>query len=299
MFDYKLLEALALVIDEGGFEKAARKLHITQSAVSQRVKMLEETVGQILVTRTLPPLATEAGLKLQAHYRKVRLLEEELPPEVPEPAGTSVKTLAIGVNADSLATWFLDAVEEVIRDQHLILDLRVDDQEQTHKLLQNGQVCACISTYGKPLQGCRVEYLGKMRYGLFCTPSFAEKWFPDGFNLDAVRLAPALVFNRQDNLNTLILEKLFQIDPSALPTFYVPSSEKFVDCILRSLCYGAIPDQQSEPLRRQGRLIELAPAGKVNVPLHFHCWNLDSTTMKHFTDSFIANARQLLQVFTR
>lgn len=294
MIDYKLLEALALVIEEGGFEKAAQRLHLTQSAVSQRVKMIEESTGQILVTRTLPPLATDAGLTLLAHYRKVKLLEDDLAPETFRPPASLPTTLAVGVNADSLATWFLDAAADIAEKHNFIFDIHVDDQEQTQKLLQNGQVCSCISTYPKQLQGCRVERLGSVEYGLYCTPHFAEKWFSSGFGWDTLQMAPTIRFNRQDNLNTLFFQRLFGTEPRSLPTFYVPSSEKFVDCVLRSLCYGIIPAQQSKPLSGNGLLIDLAPASKIEIDLYFHCWNLKSKTLEIFTREFIARARQLL-----
>lgn len=294
MIDYKLLEALALVIEEGGFEKAAHRLHLTQSAVSQRVKLLEEVTGQILATRTLPPLATEAGLRMLAHYRKVKLLEEDLVPEISREAAPPATSLSLGVNADSLATWFLESVEEIIEEHHLVLDLYVDDQEQTQKLLQNGKVSGCISTHPRPLQGCRADYLGSMRYGLYCTPRFAERWFPQGLDIEAITSAPTIRFNRQDNLNSIIFSRLFQADPGPLPTFYIPSSEKFVDWILKSLCYGTLPAQQSGSLCGEGRLIDLAPSAKVEVELYFHCWNLKSKTIENFSRQFIGRARELL-----
>jgi len=297
MIDYKLLEALALVIAEGGFEKAANRLYITQSAVSQRVKMLEEAAGQILVTRTLPPLATEAGLRMLAHYRKVKLLEDDLQPEISKISAGSPATLALGVNADSLATWFLDAVEGIIKGHNIILDIRVDDQEQTQKLLQNGVVCGCVSTHSRPLQGCRVEQLGSMAYGLYCTPLFAQKWFREGFDVSSIGAAPTIRFNRVDNLNDIFFHRLFHRDLGPLPTFYVPSSEKFVDCVLRSLCYGTIPSQQSQALCLEGLLLDLAPSCKVEVELYYHCWNLKSKTIENFTGQFVAKTREILRAF--
>ena len=56
MLDYKHIEALAKVIQEGGFERAAQALFLTQSAVSQRVRQLEESSGQILKTSLSPDL---------------------------------------------------------------------------------------------------------------------------------------------------------------------------------------------------------------------------------------------------
>ncbi len=294
MIDYKLLEALALVIEEGGFEKAAQRLHLTQSAVSQRIKLIEESMGQILVTRTLPPLPTEAGLTLLTHYRKVKLLEDDLTPEISSIPAPRPTTLAVGVNADSLATWFLEAAAEIAIQYDFIYDIHVDDQEQTHKLLQNGQVCGCISTHPQQLQGCRVERLGSFEYGLFCSPYFWQKWFSPGFGWDTLQSAPTIRFNRQDNLNTLFFRRLFGAEPRSIPTFYVPSSETFVDCILRGLCYGTVPALQSRPLSDGGLLVDLAPACKIDIDLYFHCWNLKSKTLETFTREFVAGARQLL-----
>ncbi|WP_323961033.1 LysR family transcriptional regulator [Arthrobacter sp. JZ12] len=48
------LRALAAIIDEGTFEAAADLLCITPSAVSQRIKTLEASVGQIVVRRGVP-----------------------------------------------------------------------------------------------------------------------------------------------------------------------------------------------------------------------------------------------------
>ena len=295
MIDYKLLEALALVIEEGGFEKASHKLHITQSAVSQRVKMLEESAGQILVTRTLPPAATEAGLILLSHYRKVKLLEDDISPRTT--SALLPTTFSIGVNADSLATWFLDAVEEVARTHLMILDIQVDDQEQTQRLLQSGHVYACISTYPQQLQGCRVEKLGTVEYGLFCTPLFQQKWFQNGVSMDSIMLPPTIRFNRIDNLNENFFMRLFgTVPPDSLPTFYVPSSEKFVEFILKSLCYGIIPGQQSKPLCKNGLLVDLAPACKVEIELYYHCWNLKSKTIEIFNREFLPKARKILML---
>ena len=68
MLDYAGLEALSAVVREGSFERAAHKLHITPSAVSQRIKLLEERVGQALVLRGQPTLLTSpAGYLLRLY----------------------------------------------------------------------------------------------------------------------------------------------------------------------------------------------------------------------------------------
>jgi LysR family transcriptional regulator (chromosome initiation inhibitor) len=53
-FDPDALECLAAILEEGGFERAAQRLSITQSAVSQRLRALEAQVGTVLVVRSRP-----------------------------------------------------------------------------------------------------------------------------------------------------------------------------------------------------------------------------------------------------
>ncbi len=295
MFDYKLIEAMAMVARERGFDKAARKMHLTQSAVSQRVKLLEEQTGQVLIARTTPPRATPAGQKLLKHYLQVKRLEDDLAGEMVESSGNGFSSLAVGVNADSLATWFPDAIRSFLAAEGVLLDIRVDDQELTHRLLKVGDVVGCISTRDHPMQGCRMEFLGCMFYRMLAAPEFAARWFPDGLDADGARRAPVVIFNRKDELHHKLLLQVLGEAPSRLPTHYVPSSEKFMDFIQAGLGHGMLPDLQSAPLMREGRLVDLAPGCHARVKLFWHCWNLKSTLLEKMTKHLIREAKLLLE----
>jgi LysR family transcriptional regulator (chromosome initiation inhibitor) len=294
MLDYKLLEAFALTILEGGFEKASRKLHLTQSAVSQRVKLLEDQYGQILLKRTSPPEPTESGLPLLVHYRQVSQLETDLRFDLKNKAAPEFASLAIAVNADSLATWFFAAVKEVLEEERLVLELHVDDQERTHELMQDGKVWGCISTRSQPLQGCRATRLGRVRYGIFASGDFAEKWFPGGLTRDALERAPMARFNRKDDLNSRMFALLLPRPPDNPPTFFLPSTEIYCLFIVEGKCYGILPEQQSNVLEAAGRIINLSPGHWLNVDLYWHSWNLKSTLMERFSRHFIAGSRKIL-----
>ncbi len=295
MLDNRLIEALALVIREGGFDKAAKALYITQSAVSQRVKTLEEITGQVLVARTTPPRATFAGRKILKHYLQVKRLEDDLLGELKETEGKAFTTIALGVNADSIAFWVIDAVHPFLRENKALLKFRVDDQEQTHRMLKDGEVMGCISTLAKPIQGCRIEYLGRMNYRMVSTPAFAEKWFPKGITLkDAVR-APGLIFDRHDELLHKLLHQKFGDVPQELPAHYLPSVEKYGEFITLGHAYGSLPDQQSQTLLKTGRLIDLAPDCCVTAKLYWHCWNLKSQVLDELTRSLVRKAKSLLE----
>ena len=294
MLDYKLMEALFAVANEGGFERAARVLNLTQSAVSQRVKLLEELTGRVLLERSSPPRLTADGRKMVKHCLQVRLLENDLAESLEKGEWGGFSSVAIGMNGDSLATWFLDAVRDFLSEKRMIMEIFVDDQEETHLLLKKGKVAGCISTRKQPVQGCRNVYLGCMKYRMLATPGFAARWFPRGFVMDAVRRAPALVFNRKDEMHRKFLLRVFGRAPAVFPAHYVPSSEKFVDFIVSSLAYGMLPDLQGAPLLESGKLVNLAPDVHVPVNLYWHCWNLRSGLLDALTWHLTRGAEKLL-----
>ncbi|SDO38555.1 LysR family transcriptional regulator ArgP [Desulforhopalus singaporensis] len=293
MLDYKLLEAMAAVIREGGFDKGARVLNITQSAVSQRIRQLEELTGQVLVIRSSPPEATAAGKKMMIHYQQVRHLEEDLLTNNFQQSEHNFTTLGIALNADSLATWFLPAIATFAREEKVLLDLAVDDQDQTHKLLKNGDVVGCISTKSKPIQGCRTIFLGTMTYHMSATPEFAAKWFPEALTVPDACRAPAVIFNRKDELHDALFSRMFG-KTITVPAHYVPSTETFMDFIVAGLGYGMVPFQQSRHLFESGCLVDLAPGSTINIDLYWHCWNLQSKLLDKLSRLLIFQAKVLL-----
>ena len=295
MLDYKLLEALATVVQEGGFEKAAARLHITQSAVSQRVKLLEDQTGQVLMVRVSPPRPTPAGRQMIKHYLQVNRLEEDMKESLDLSGKDFFTTLALGINGDSLSTWFLPAVKDFLIQEHLLLDLRGDDQDETHKMLRDGEVIGCISVQDRPMQGCLMEYLGQMNYRLIGSPEFAKKWFPQGLTPQAATRAPFFIFNRKDHLHYKMFPLALEKVPNPLPAHYLPSSEQFVSFIQAGLGYGMLPDQQSKECLKTGVLVDLAPSHMVPVHLYWHCWNLSSALLERFTRHLVREARRILK----
>ena len=294
MFDYKLIQALAMVVREGGFEKAAGTLNITQSAVSQRVKLLEEQMGQILLSRTTPPQATPPGRKLLKHYQQVKRLEDDLLNETGNVGSKRFTLLAVGINADSLATWLLEAVHPFLMEERVLLDIRTEDQEQTHRLLKDGDVIGCISTQEKPIQGCRIDFVGRMNYQMYAAPEFAHRWFPGGLAVADACNAPAIIFNRKDELHQKLFLRALGEVPAPIPASYIPSSEKFADAIVLGLGYGMLPLQQSQPFVRAGKLVDLAPGYSVPVELYWHCWNLKSKLLEKFSQQLVRGGMELL-----
>ncbi len=289
MLDYKLIEALACVIQEAGFDKASRVLNITQSAVSQRIKQLEDQMGQILVTRTSPPCATDTGRNLLKHYMQVKHLEGDLLEPVRE-GDDAFHTLAMGINADSLATWFYPSIEGFIHDNRILLDLKVDDQDETHLMLKRGEVAGCISSEKSAVQGCRAAFLGAMTYRFCATPAFTAQYFPHGVDADSLEKAPVVIFNRKDDLQDQFAHLRYNRRMSLSNIHYVPSSEIFARMIITGAACGMIPDLQSLSQVRSGDLLDLAPEHHIRVDLYWHRWNLDSLLLDQFSRAMIQHA---------
>lgn len=280
MIDFKLLEALSAVVEEEGFEKAAGKLFITQSAVSQRIRTLEEKTGQILISRETPPKPTKRGYELIKHYRQILALEADFVRE-------EEQVFPLGINADSLATWFLPAIRSLLEQSNINIEIKVDDQEKTAEMLKKGLVAGCISSNRNSLQGCRVHYLGEMEYSICATQGFIDKWFPEGLTEQALMKAPAVIFNRNDRLHDRYLNEVLGSPAQGYPRHYIPSSEKFVDLIEMGVAYGVVPDLQIINLK-------IINAKKLRVPLYWHHWNLNTKVITMLTDTLLKNGRHYL-----
>ncbi len=283
-----------MVVQEGGFEKAATSMNLTQSAVSQRVRLLEERVGKILLSRTSPPQPTDAGQQLIKHYLQVRLLEDGLEGEVSGANEPLPVRISLGINADSLSSWFLPAIEDLLKDGKILIDMHVDDQEQTHKLLRDGVVVGCISDLASPMQGCKVDFLGSMKYRLLARSDFISKWFPNGLTASASENAPAVMFTHKDMLHHKILQSVLGNDVTVKAIHYVPSNQQFIQMISAGYAYGMVPDWQSETLRTNGDVVEVHERAFASVKHYWHCWNIDSAPLNTLSDTLVNKAKTLL-----
>ncbi len=294
MLDYKLLEALALVCQEEGFDRAAQALLLTQSAVSQRVRQLEDRLGSPLVIRSTPPAPTAVGRLLVAHYRKVCQLERDLEDKLGISGEGGFLSLPVGVNEDSMATWFTEAIAGLVKDRNFTLHISVDDQDETHKLLKRGEVLGCVSARSDPLQGCSVSYLGRIDYLCLATPAFIEHWFANGWTGEVVRRAPAVVYSPKDRIHHRFLEEVLGIPGTAFPHHFIPSSHGFLDAIANGLGYGMAPRLQASDLLRSGRVVDATPGRSLPIHLYWHHWDLKAGPIQDLTAALLRYARQAL-----
>jgi LysR family transcriptional regulator (chromosome initiation inhibitor) len=287
--DLGQLRALDATVREGTLEAAARALHVTPSAISQRLRALEVSTGRILLVRSRPVQVTGSGEAVLRLARQVDLLAGDVARELGEESAPS-PTLPIAVNADSMATWLLPALAPLAGE--VAFDLLREDQEHTSALLRAGTVMAAVTAEADPLPGCTSTRLGTMRYRPMATPAFVRRWFPDGPTGEALSTAPVVVFDRKDDLQHDYLRA--RAAEGRPPAHHVPASADFVAAVALGLGWGMVPDLQAGDLD----LVELDPAGTVEVVLHWQQWKLRSPTLDRVRDAVLAAAGRELDQAT-
>jgi LysR family transcriptional regulator, chromosome initiation inhibitor len=289
------LAAFAAVLDEGSFEGAAQRLSLTPSAISQRIKALEDRLGQVLILRRTPCRATPAGQRLLRSVQQMRRLEAETLADFHVAGNDEAPgSIALAVNADSLATWFLPALAPLHEQHRLLFDVRVDDQDHTTDLLRDGSVLGAVTAEARPVQGCGVKKLGVMRYLPVASPAFVARYFPHGVDAAALAVAPMLVFNRKDALQWRFIHSVTRAR-LAPPMHYLPSSTAFVEGAALGLGWAMAPESMAKEAFAAASLKPIAPNRWLDVPLYWQHWSIRSETLATVTEALVRAASRGLR----
>ena len=293
------LRALAAVVDHETFDAAASELRLTPSAVSQRIKALERSVGSVLVRRLKPVRPTPAGEQLLRSARQLLLLADEAVlslrgPEDAEgddgggvPPSAERLRVPIVANADSIATWLPAAYREIALGGRVALELLRDDEHATADLLRSGDAVGAITADPRPVQGCTLRPLGTMVYRAKASRDFAARWFPDGPTPEALAVAPVMQYDRKDTHQLAVLAR---VAPDATPPqHFIPDSVQFVESIHAGLGWGMVPDQQDPG----NTLVELDPGWSEDLRLFWQVWTLDSPGLAEVTTAVVRAAQTL------
>jgi LysR family transcriptional regulator (chromosome initiation inhibitor) len=284
--DLDQFRAFVAVVDHGTFDAAARALHVTPSAISQRIKSLETAAGAVLMQRTRPVRPTERGLALLRQARQLLHVADETVQQLraPEASEAGRIRIPIVVNADSIATWFADAVTTIGTAGEVELEVRRDDEHVSADLLRSGEVMAAVTAEPRPVQGCSVRRLGGMTYRAKAARSFVRRWFVDG--VDPVRLAaaPVVQFDPKDRMQIGLAERLGITGP--LPQTFVPDSTQFVAAVRAGVGWGMVPDLQDP----RDELVVLDPAWTAEVTLHWQAWRVVSEALDAVTTAVVSAA---------
>lgn len=287
--DYRGLAVLDAVAATGSFDKAALALGISQSAVSQRIRALEDAAGRLLVVRGSPSVTTGLGQRLVVHYRQVKLMETALDIDLGRDA--RMPELAVAVDSDSLATWFGQALAPLLSSPRCQLEVQLADSEQALRLVRDGAAFGCVAEGGDAANGTSATALGLMRYVCVATPAFAGYWFGDGFSKEAVLLAPGALCGRR--LLARYLARRLGV-AGAFPRHLLPTAAALVDSVQSGAAYGLVPELMALPLIANGIVIELDPGQTWDVALAWHAWNIDTPVARVVGEQVVEAARRYL-----
>jgi len=285
--DAQQLAAFAAVVELGSFDAAATRLHVTPSAVSQRIKSLEHAVGQVLVRREKPCTATVAGVPLLRLATQTAMLESEALAEMTGLPGRLTR-VALAVNADSMSTWFTDVLGVL---PQVLFDVRIEDQDRSARLLREGAVMGAVTTERTAVSGCRTEPLGVMRYLPVASPGYVERHLRDGVTVATMATAPSLAWNHDDALQDMLLRKLFRRSIPR-PVHYVPTTDGFAAATTAGLGWAMYPERAAAAALADGSFVRIADAF-LDVPLFWQCWKLDSPVVDAVTAAVHSAAASL------
>lgn len=299
-FDPDALECLAAIMEEGGFERAAQRLSITQSAVSQRLRALEAQVGTVLVVRSRPLKVTAAGQLLLKHTKQLRLLRADLEKDLRELAPSSTghgreeERVSVAINADSIATWALPALQPLAL-QGLPIEIITDDQDFTHEWLREGQVLGCVTSLNQALRGCRMEALGGMDYIAVASSRYAQAHLPNGLHAHTFSKTAFIAFNRKDDMQREFVAQAFGLKRVSVKQLFVPSSEAQVRAVQAGWGVSVLPKLLVQPLLDTGELLNVLPHHTQAVALFWHCWNLESEVLDALSQTIQHEAQRSLR----
>lgn len=291
LLDPNHLSALSAILRRGSFEAAASELSVTPSAISQRIKALEDRVGAALILRGTPCTATPAGLRIAQHAEDIGLLEAQLARELTLDREAPLTRVRIAVPADVLATWFIQAMAQV---DGLLFDLVLDDQDHSADWLRRGEVSAAVTIGGQPVVGCDAFALGSFRYLATASPAFMQKWFSNSVDTVSLGRAPCLTFNRKDGLQKAWIAQEFgrRISP---PSHFLASSHGFVDAAIAGLGWGMNPENLAKSALEDGRLTVLKPDAPFDVPLTWQVGRILAPALQPLTQAVKRSASRTLR----
>ncbi|WP_241897234.1 ArgP/LysG family DNA-binding transcriptional regulator [Brevibacterium epidermidis] len=234
---------------------------------------------------------TEAGQAILRYARQVELLESEALDRLHgidadslgsdgSGAGRSEPTvLRVGVNADSMATWFRPIFAEAAGWDDVVLRIEMVDQDKALPLLASGEVLGTITSTATGGYGTTVAELGTMRYVAVAERSLFER-HSTGTEADLTRL-PMVNFGQDDDLQFEFLRRCGV--EGRPPMSVVPGSAEFVAAVEAGLGWGMVPVMQLDGL--DADFVEIGTEPHIDVPLYWHHWTLASDKLSRLTEA--------------
>jgi DNA-binding transcriptional LysR family regulator len=140
--DLRQLEMFQAIVEAGSFTKAGQRLHVSQSAISRQITLLEEELGvQVLMRSNKRVFLTEAGKTLLKHCHRIFRDFEEAVLEVAQDEQSSRGSLRVG-GGMSVCTYLLPHIlkEYKTRYPHVQLTVTTGTTEPTIQKIRNNEI---------------------------------------------------------------------------------------------------------------------------------------------------------------
>ena len=294
--DPKQLEALDAVARTGTFLKASQSLHISQPAVSERIRLLEEHLGQPLLVRTTPVRLTQLGQKLISHHQQIMILEKRLLSDASGEAEDWMR-VPVAVNYDSLSSWFISAVSEEILARKIKIEIHATNESQTLDYLRKGEALACVSSDPKAITGCRSNYLGTLSYRCVASPKLLKRRQLDAGKLsgEALLELPAITYGKDDHFHETFLREHYGLSDASPLCLYVPFLEAMKEALLAGWGYGLALEIEVADAIEKGRLVDLSKGKNFEVHLYWHSVELSNSALSAFSEAIFKYAKKRLK----
>ena len=289
------LAALVAVVDEGGFDAAGYALGVSTSAVSQRIRALESTMGHVLVARSTPPRVTSAGEAVLATARQVVALVGSLTPAAEVPSRIRAADRRRCGCAGNLA----------VRSHRggCGLGRRRPAGERRgpdvgHQALARGDVLGALSSLPTAQTGCTATPLGKMRYVPVVSQKLAARHLDAAGHLD-LTTCPVLTFGAADELQHRVLRAWCEEHDAEAnpPTHMIGAQDGFVTGLRAGLGWGCIHELLLGALPDVGDLVRIPGLPMLDVDLHWHRWATELPVLDRFSTAVEAAAARALRPF--
>lgn len=296
-FDYSQLSALAAVVDEGSYARAAKALSVTQPAISNRIKALEENLKMEVVTRSRPRVLTEAGRTLYYHFSKIQALESDTLVKLSELAGSRIPTTQVRIAADEFAMsgWMHKAVGRAKSALEVTVDL-IPSTGNHDGLLKSGQAHGALSLEEHCPVGFQPLELGIFRCKAVASREFINKHLDGEITPEALLRTPAISLDREGK--TLRDWASAYTEQGQLPEApqHVPFLSSFMGLCMEGSGWAIVPEHLLEQATYKEGLVDLMPENTLEMPVYWIFPQARLTMMRALTNILEVEAAQVLDL---
>ncbi|MEM6985560.1 MAG: LysR family transcriptional regulator [Pseudomonadota bacterium] len=249
----------------GGIRKAARQLHLTQPAITARIRSLETSLSTKLFERTPTGLQlTKRGEMLLKHAERFEHLAASVERDIVDPSGID-RHLRLGASETVAQSWLPNFIDQLYRRHpQLQIEIKVDISINLRAELINRELDLAILL--GPLSDYSVDNVDLPDFDLAWYAAAGEPDPPAGVH--ALLHRPVMTYARNTRpyreLKSALLERVGP-DAKLFPSSSLSACFRLIEC---GVGVGALPIALGQPWEDAGRIRRFDP-GWIPSPLRF------------------------------